>query len=79
MYTIYMYMYVCMIPYVLICTCTLLWCSYHGEGESNMAIVDVEIPSGYVYVQYSDFRGVIERQETRGSNAIFYISSVSIC
>ena len=60
-------------------TNTLLWCSYHGEGESNMAIVDVEIPSGYVYVQYSDFRGVIERQETRGSNAIFYISSVSIC
>ena len=44
-----------------------------------MAIVDVEIPSGYVYIQYSDFRGVIERQETRGSNAIFYISSVSIC
>ena len=56
----------------------IFWCSYLGEGESNMAIVDVEIPSGYVFVQYSDSRRVVERQETRGSNAIFYISSVRI-
>ena len=41
-----------------------------------MAIVDVEIPSGYMYIQFSDSRRVIERQETRESNAIFYISSV---
>ena len=54
-------------------------CRYLDEGESNMAIVDVEIPSGYVFITYSDPSRVIERQETRGSNAIFYISAVSIC
>ena len=43
-----------------------------------MAIVDVEIPSGFVYTGFSDSRRVIERQEIRGSNAIFYISGVSI-
>jgi CD109 antigen len=49
---------------------------YLDEGESNMAIVDVEIPSGYVFITYSDPSRVIERQETRGSNAIFYISAI---
>ena len=40
-----------------------------------MAIVDVEIPSGYECVEYKD-PGVIERHEIRGDNAVFYINEV---
>ena len=52
---------------------------YEGQGTSNMAIVDVEIPSGYVYLGYrvSDSKNdTIEREEVRGDNAIFYLSEV---
>ena len=43
---------------------------------SNMAIVDVEIPSGYVFTGHDDVSGVIERREARGSNVVFYINDV---
>ena len=40
-----------------------------------MAIVDVEIPSGYMY---NEFQGDadVERVERRGSNVIFYFNEV---
>ena len=41
-----------------------------------MAIVDVEIPSGYVFTDYHDFNGVVERRDVRGSNIVFYINEV---
>ena len=50
--------------------------SYLGEDESNMAIVDVEIPSGYVFTDYYDYNGVVERRDVRGSNVVFYINEV---
>ena len=48
------------------------------EGASNMVIVDVEIPSGYVFAGYNE-ANFIQRQETRGANAIFYINEVCVC
>ena len=40
-----------------------------------MAIVDVEIPSGYRYIQHRENKA-IERVDVRGSNAVFYINGV---
>ena len=40
-----------------------------------MAIVDVEIPSGYRYTIHLP-NPAIERVDVRGSNAVFYISGV---
>ena len=42
-----------------------------------MAIVDVEIPSGYQYVQHRA-NIAIERVDVRGSNAVFYINGVKL-
>lgn len=42
-----------------------------------MAIVDVEIPSGYQYVEHTDISNAIERTDVRGDNAVFYINGVS--
>jgi alpha-2-macroglobulin len=50
--------------------------SYLGEGSSNMAIVDVEIPSGYEYVGHTS-NTAIERVDVRGSNAVFYINGIN--
>ena len=52
------------------------YCRYLGSGESNMAIVDVEIPSGYVFDKLYDPSKVVQRHEVRGSNAVFYINEV---
>ena len=40
-----------------------------------MAIVDVEIPSGYIY---NEFQGDadVERVERKGSNVVFYFNEV---
>ena len=43
-----------------------------------MAIVDVELPSGYTYSDHRVTLGddTIERTDVRGSNAIFYFNEV---
>ena len=48
-----------------------------GEGDSNMAIVDIEIPSGYQYTSHEKEKG-IERVDVRGSNIVIYLSGVSV-
>ena len=42
-----------------------------------MVIVDVEVPSGYVYSGHEDTGGVIERTDRRGSSVVFYINEVN--
>ena len=42
-----------------------------------MAIVDVEISSGYVFAELKDPESVIERHEIRGSSVIVYINGAS--
>lgn len=42
-----------------------------------MAIVDVEIPSGFQHVEHTDLDNAIERTDIRGDNAVFYINGVS--
>lgn len=56
---------------------TCAYCSYLGRGVSNMAIVDVEIPSGFQHVEHTDLDNAIERTDIRGDNAVFYINGVS--
>lgn len=42
-----------------------------------MAIVDVEIPSGYRYVEHTDLDDAVERTDVRGDNVVFYLNGVS--
>ncbi len=54
---------------------------YLSGSVSNMAIVDVESPSGYIYStwRFQDESGRnadLERVEKKGSNVVFYFNEV---
>ena len=52
--------------------------SYSCARQSNMAILDVQLPSGCVFEKYETGKAKvnIQRNEVKGDNVVFYMDSV---